>query len=123
MLGGNLTLICNMIGTALHPQLADKILFIEDVNEKGYHVHRHLMHMKNAKLLEAVKAVIFGDFTESDKYLLQSIESFVDEHLPTIPVYKTTGIGHGDKNYPVTIGGMAKITSNKLAVSSPFRLT
>ena len=36
MFGGNLTLLCNMIGTKLHPVTKNKILFMEDVGERGY---------------------------------------------------------------------------------------
>ena len=121
-IGGNLTLICNMIGTKLHPNLKDKILFIEDISEKGYQVHRHLLHMKNAGLFESVKAVIFADFTESDAHIDQTIKTFSSVYLSNIPVYRTTGIGHSKINYPLAIGGRSKITGNKLVVSSPFEL-
>ena len=121
-IGGNLTLICNMIGTKLHPNLKDKILFIEDISEKGYQVHRHLLHMKNAGLFESIKAVIFADFTESDAHIDQTIKTFSSVYLSNIPVYKTTGIGHSKINYPLTIGGRGKIIGDKLVVNSPFEL-
>ena len=41
VMGGNLTVFCNMIGTYLTHETKGKILIFEDVNEKGYHVHRH----------------------------------------------------------------------------------
>ncbi len=122
MIGGNLTLICNMIGTKLHPNLKDKILFIEDISERGYQVHRYLLHMKNAGLCESVKAVIFADFTESDAHLDQTIKIFSSVYLSNIPVYRTTGIGHSKINYPLAIGGVGKIMGNKLVVNNPFEL-
>lgn len=122
MFGGNLTLLCNMIGTKLHPVTKNKILFMEDVSERGYQVHRHLMHLHNAGLFEKVRGIIFGDFTNSDEYIEPTIKTFIDEYLVNIPAYRTTGIGHGEKNYPITIGGMGKITGRNLTVRSPFKL-
>ncbi len=120
--GGNLTLICNMIGTKLHPSLANKILFVEDVNERGYQVHRHLLHMKNAGLFERVKAVIFADFTESDKLLDASIEHFISNYLYSVPVFRTSGIGHGKINYPLALGATGHINNLIFSVESPFKL-
>lgn len=122
MLGGNLTVLCNMIGTKLQPATEGKILFLEDVNEKGYQVHRHLVHMYNAGLLKQIKALVFGEFTNSDQYIEQSITSFAEEYLFNIPVYTTNEFGHGDINHPITIGGAGKITNNILTIASPFQL-
>jgi len=123
MIGGNLTVTCTMIGTKLHPDFSNKIIFLEDVNEKGYHIHRHLMQMYNADLFKGAKAVIFGDFTESDAYMKNSIDSFAKEYLKDIPTYTTKNLGHGIINKPLAIGGIGTINDNKLIVSSPFELT
>lgn len=121
IIGGNLTVLCNLIGTKLHPDTKGKVLFLEDVNEKGYQVHRHLVHMKNAELFQGVAAVIFADFTKSDKYLDDSIEAFCQEHLTEIPVFKTSGIGHSSLNIPITIGGTAIIENDILIVKNNFK--
>ena len=120
--GGNLTLICNMIGTALHPDFKDKIILLEDVNEKGYCVHRHLLHMHNAGLFEGVKSVIFADFTESDNLIDASLKDFIENYLQVIPVFKTTGIGHAEKNYPIVFGVPSVISNLILNVQNPFKM-
>ena len=122
IMGGNLTLICNMIGTKLSPNFGSKIIFIEDVNDEGYKVHRNLLHMKNAGLFDQVKAVIFGDFSLSDNNLEPSILSFCKHHIPHIPSFRAKGIGHEDINHPVVEGANVKIIDNILTVPSPFKL-
>ncbi|PCJ29063.1 MAG: LD-carboxypeptidase [Rickettsiales bacterium] len=122
MLGGNMTLICSLLGTKLHPNISGKILFIEDVNEKGYRIHRSLMHMHNAGLFKEAAAVIFGDFTKADKHAEATLRVFSAEYLGGIAAYKTTGIGHGRVSHPITIGGSGKIEGNQLVVSSSFEL-
>ncbi len=120
--GGNLTLICNMIGTKLAPLNEGKIVIIEEVNEAGYRVHRNLLHMKNAGLFDGAKAVVFGDFTASDSHLEASIEHFSDHYLKHLPVYRTAGVGHNSINYPFALGANAIINSNILEIESPFSL-
>ncbi len=122
MAGGNLSIICNMIGTKLHPDFTGKIIFLEDINEKGYNIHRNLMHMHNACLFKGASAVIFGDFTESDIHMENSIHSFAKESLSNTATYKTNGLGHGRINRPLAIGGTGAINGNKLTVNSPFEL-
>lgn len=122
IVGGNLSLICNMIGTELHPNLEDKIVFVEDVNEKGYHVHRFLTHMKNAGLFKGVRSMIFGDFLNSDDHVQETIQEFSNSHIKDIPAFTTSGIGHGKINYPVVIGSMGTIDKRIFNIVSPFKI-
>jgi muramoyltetrapeptide carboxypeptidase len=115
--GGNLSIICHMIGSSLTIDTNDKIIFLEDVNEKGYHVHRYLLQMKNAGLFSRAKALIIGDFSASDDMLKPSIQNFCREYL-TIPVFKTQGIGHLTDNYPIIIGANAQVRNNYLTITS-----
>jgi muramoyltetrapeptide carboxypeptidase LdcA involved in peptidoglycan recycling len=111
--GGNLTIFNDAIGTKLHPLTKDKILFFEDVGIKGYAIARNLTHLQKASLLDDVKAIIFGDFTDSDNHLDDAIKYFVEEH-PKLPIYKAEGIGHGKQNKSLLFGQNAKIKSGKL---------
>ncbi len=122
-MGGNLTLMCNMLGTKLHPKANKKILILEDINEKGYHVHRHLVHLKNAGIFHKLSAVIFGDFLYSDENIEQSISDFCQKHIKNIPAYRAPGIGHGNINYPFVLGSHALIKENDLIIKSPFSLS
>ena len=122
VIGGNLTVLCSMIGTKLHPLTKDKILFIEDINEKGYQVHRHLVHLYRAGLLTDIKGLILGEFTDSDQYIEVSIASFIDEYLSDIAVYRSDSIGHGDVNHPVIIGAVGQISANILTITNPFQI-
>jgi muramoyltetrapeptide carboxypeptidase LdcA involved in peptidoglycan recycling len=116
--GGNLSLICNMIGTKLHPQTKGKILILEDVGEQGYKVHRYLMHMYNSNLFEGVEAVIFADFINSDQFLESSIKHFTATYLKNMPTYMATGIGHGKDNYPFVMGAPVIIKDLKLNIKA-----
>lgn len=108
--GGNLTMIQNSIGTKWEIETKNKIIFLEDDGEKGYRIDRLLEHLKQAGKFEGVKAVIFGDFTESDEHVEFAINRFSNE--TSIPIFKTNEFGHGFKNYPLIYNSEATIEKN-----------
>jgi muramoyltetrapeptide carboxypeptidase len=62
--GGNLTMLCSMLGTPHFPRIKGGILFVEDVNEHPYRVERCLLQLHQAGVLGAQKALLFGAVTE-----------------------------------------------------------
>lgn len=61
--GGNMTLIAHSIGTPYEPDVTDRILFLEDINEAVYRVDEMLTEMRYAGFFEKCAGVIFGTFT------------------------------------------------------------
>jgi len=58
--GGNLAMLCSMLGTPHFPRVKGGILFVEDVNEHPYRVERCLLQLHQAGVLGAQKAVLLG---------------------------------------------------------------
>jgi muramoyltetrapeptide carboxypeptidase len=102
--GGNLCLLQCGIGTNWQLNASDKILFLEDVDERGYRVDRMLMHLQQANILERTKAIIFGDFVKGDEPngtplvlpVLQRFAASID-----LPIFSLPGCGHGPENFPL----------------------
>lgn len=113
IVGGNLTILDSMIGTKLHPNLLGKILLLEDVGEPGYRISRLFNHLEKARLLDGIKAIILGDFTDGDECLNDSIKAFVQSR-PNLPIYRAEGIGHGAVNKAVVLGKEALIRDGVL---------
>lgn len=61
--GGNLTVLCSMLGTPHWPKIKGGILFLEDVAEHPYRVERMLHQLHQAGVLSAQKAVVLGAFS------------------------------------------------------------
>ena len=61
--GGNLAMLCSLLGTPHWPQLKGGVLFLEDVNEHPYRVERCLLQLQQAGVLERQKAVVLGAFS------------------------------------------------------------
>lgn len=58
--GGNLTMLCALLGTPHFPRIRGGILFVEDVNEHPYRVERGLLQLQQAGVLDAQKALLVG---------------------------------------------------------------
>ena len=61
--GGNLTVLCSLLGTPHWPKVKGGILFLEDVNEHPYRVERQLLQLQQAGVIDAQAAVLLGDFS------------------------------------------------------------
>lgn len=61
--GGNLSMLCAMLGTRHWPSVKGGVLFVEDVNEHPYRVERCLLQLHQAGVLAHQKAVLLGAFT------------------------------------------------------------
>jgi len=61
--GGNLTMVCSLLGTRHCPKVKGGVLFLEDVNEHPYRVERNLLQLHQSGVLDTQKAVLLGAFT------------------------------------------------------------
>ncbi|HEY1128123.1 MAG TPA: LD-carboxypeptidase [Roseateles sp.] len=65
--GGNLTVLCSLLGTPHWPKVKGGVLFLEDVNEHPYRVERMLLQLQQAGVIDAQAAVLLGDFSGAAK--------------------------------------------------------
>jgi len=61
--GGNLTLLCSLLGTPHWPVVKGGVLFLEDVNEHPYRVERLLLQLHAVGVLARQKAIVLGAFS------------------------------------------------------------
>jgi muramoyltetrapeptide carboxypeptidase len=68
LFGGTLTQVCASLGTdyAFAPP-EGCVLFLEDVNERPYRVHRMLTQLAQAGLLQRARGVVFGEMRGCDE--------------------------------------------------------
>uniref|UniRef100_UPI0040479614 S66 peptidase family protein n=2 Tax=Roseivirga sp. TaxID=1964215 RepID=UPI0040479614 len=109
LIGGNLSIICNSIGTASEIQTEGKILFLEEVGEYLYHLDRMLIQLKRAGKLDSIKGLIVGDFSAMKDHQDSFGKEVVDIILESIseldiPVAFGFPIGHEAKNFPLLCG-------------------
>ena len=113
VIGGNLSLLQTSIGTLWQVNGQKKILFIEEVSERGYRIDRMLEHMRQAGIFDHVAAIVFGDFIGGEEpngsSLVNSVLLRFAESCQ-FPVIKVHGIGHGYHNHPLPMGTKAQLS-------------
>lgn len=121
IIGGNLSLLCSLIGTPYDINTNGKILFIEEIDEYLYHIDRIMWHLKLAEKLSCITGLIVGGMTgikdnESPfgKSVIEIIQEAVREY--NFPVCFNFPAGHIDDNRSIIFGKEAIliITSEKV---------
>lgn len=112
VVGGNLTLVENAIGTVCRLTGTGKIVFLEDINVQPYSLERSLDHLRQVDgTLDGAAAVVFGSFTKSEPVdLLDLVFRRFAAAVP-YPVFRVHGIGHGFANNPLPLNTDAIVES------------
>lgn len=112
LIGGNLTVLCALVGTPYLPPLDDVVLVLEDIAERPYRLDRMLTTMLHAGVLSGVRAVVLGQFTDctagpdgvSALDVLRERLGKLD-----IPVVGNAPVGHVPENWPLLFGATATV--------------
>ncbi len=115
LIGGNLSLICSLMGTRWEPDFKDAILFLEDAGDQLSRYDRMLLQLRNAGVFERVNGVMFGDFSMADDKGAVPFGYHLDEILndalgnAKIPVVTHAPFGHGVNLVTFPVGVMARL--------------
>ncbi len=119
LLGGNMTLFDQLIGTEYMPSAENIILFLEDtLDEKINELDKKLLHLKHSGFLKNVRGVILGEMdnmADNDMKFGTSVNGLVEHYLPNIPVIKNVKCGHEDMLLTFPVGAKVKLTVNDIA--------
>ena len=121
LVGGNLSLLVNCIGTPSELQCKNKILFLEDIGEYIYHADRQMYQLKRAGKLDHLAGLIIGGFTDMKdterpfgKPVYENICNLVSEY--DYPVCFDFPVSHEKANYALKIGLRYEMMVNGKAV-------
>jgi muramoyltetrapeptide carboxypeptidase len=122
LVGGNIALLANAVGTASDIKTKNCILFIEDIGEQLYAVDRMLYQLKRSgKLINLAGLVVghFADMQDTDrpfgKTIYEIISDIVTEY--DYPVCYGFPVGHGNENVALKVGVKYKLDVNKKGAS------
>ena len=115
--GGNLSLICSLIGTPYFPALRGDILFIEEKGEPLYRIDRMLTHLLLSGSLNGLAGVVAGEFTGCAD--MADINELLFDRLSGLRIPVATGLstGHGMENITLPIGLSAQLDTGSMALS------
>jgi muramoyltetrapeptide carboxypeptidase len=114
LVGGNLSLLYALTGSASDIDTRGKILFIEDLDEYLYHIDRMMISLKRSGKLEQLAGLIVGGMSDMKdnavpfgKTAEEIIMDAVKEYA--YPVCFDFPAGHIDRNLALVIGRKVKL--------------
>ncbi len=114
LVGGNLALVQQTIGTPYEIDTTDAILFLEEVRDPMSFVDERLVQLRAAGLLAKVRGIIFGhlslDRSEEDEF-----EDFVLDLVADlgVPVLMDFPAGHDSPNLTLPIGTEVELVAEE----------
>ncbi|MEO5985314.1 MAG: LD-carboxypeptidase [Ferruginibacter sp.] len=109
LIGGNLALLANVIGTVSDFETKNKILFIEDIGEYLYNIDRMLYQLKRIGKFKNIAGLVLGGFTDmkdTEKPFGKTMEDILKDITRTLncPVCYNFPVSHGIENVALKIG-------------------
>ncbi|MBC3806079.1 LD-carboxypeptidase [Undibacterium seohonense] len=122
--GGNLAMICHLLGTEYFPHVEGGILFVEDIAEHPYRVERMLLQLHMAGVLAKQKAIVLGNFSayrlapQDNGYDFAAMLKFLRSTIAT-PIITGLPFGHCDDKASLMQGSTARL----MVTDAQVRLT
>ncbi len=122
LIGGNLTLVTNLLGTPYEPDTRGKILFLEDVGEEPYRIDRMLTQLWLAGKFQDAAGIALGHFsncTPSDYrpgfWQTLSLETILRDRFGNLgkPALYNLMFGHVTENAVLPIGAIATLDATQ----------
>lgn len=123
--GGNLTLICSLIGTPYQIDLKDKIVMIEDTGEEPYRIDRMLTQLIASGELAKAAGIAFGICKGCDKSAKSStpnsfsLRQVIEDRIKQLNVPAVYGLsfGHNKNNFTFPLGVRAELDADKKTIT------
>ena len=123
LLGGNLTLMTNLMGTPYLPSFKESILLVEDVGVEPYNIDGMLSQLDLAGIFDEVSGVIFGTFehckSKKSNQHDGTVEDVINEWASKlkVPCIKEFPYGHGKQNCILPIGKVVILDADNTCVT------
>lgn len=115
LIGGNLSLVADAIGTLNDPDTKGKILVLEEVDEYTYKIDRMLMHLIRSGKMDGLAGLVIGHMTDIKEPELpfgQSVKEVILEKVSRFgyPISFNFPIGHENPNLAWVHGALMTLT-------------
>jgi len=124
--GGNLAMLCSLLGTPYFPAIDGGILFVEDIGEPPFRIERLLYQLHLSGVLGRQRALLLGGFSHcrsgpnDNGYDLAAAFAQI-EGVAGIPVVHGLPHGHGSRQLTLPFGAPAWLRVGGGAARLDFR--
>jgi muramoyltetrapeptide carboxypeptidase len=113
--GGCLTLMIRSLGTPFEIKTRNRILIIEDVNERPYKIDGMLWQLKEAGKFKGIRGIVFGEMIncQPNKNETYTLMNTISEFFKTdnFPILMNCPVGHGKEMWTLPLGVPAILDS------------
>lgn len=107
VVGGNIRCLLKLAGTKYMPDFSDKVIFLEALSGDVAKMATYLTQLKNIGAFNSCRGILLGTFTEMEREgynpdIIDLVKDIVNDE--TIPIAKTSQIGHGDDSRCMAVG-------------------
>jgi muramoyltetrapeptide carboxypeptidase len=118
LVGGNLSLIAHLIGSASLPDMKGAILFLEDVGEYLYNIDRMLIQLERAGIFSKISGMVIGGFSDCKDTIIpfgKNINEIIHERISKydIPTVWEFPVSHTQKNVALRVGTLHTLRVSK----------
>ena len=123
--GGNLAMLCSLLGTPYFPRIDGGILFVEDVGEPPFRIERLLYQLHLSGVLGRQRALLLGDFSQcrpgsyDNGYGLTEALAQI-RRVTGIPVIDGLPFGHEPDKFTLPFGAPARLQMSGQRVQLGF---
>lgn len=117
LLGGNLTVLCSLLGSGFLPDFEGALLFLEETEEEPYAIDRLLTQLELNGVMEKVSGIIFGKCAkcvaeEPDKSF--TLEEVFQQKFAALkrPVITGFSFGHVKDKFTIPVGAKATLDTS-----------
>jgi muramoyltetrapeptide carboxypeptidase len=118
LVGGNLSVLCSLVGTPWLPPFEGRILFLEETGEAEYRIDRMLTQLGEAGILGKAAGIVFGQCTRctsgTPDYTGFTVPQLLAQHLAPlgVPAFHGANIGHVANQWAMPEGVRAEIDAS-----------
>jgi len=117
LIGGNISVLDSIIGTRFEPDFENKLVFLEEVEEKTYQMDKMLFHLLSGSNLKKAAGIILGSCDQCNvgEEPSLSLEVALDDLLKPlgIPVSYGLAFGHIKRMLTIPTGIRASFDAHK----------
>src|SRR5919199_2379884 len=115
LVGGNLAMVQQTIGTPYEIDTRDAILFLEETRDPMSYVDERFVHLRNAGLLRGVRGVVLGQHHLLDRSEEDEFEDFLLDLVSDldVPILTDFPAGHGVPNLTLPLGTEVELVAEE----------
>ncbi|MFC4525399.1 muramoyltetrapeptide carboxypeptidase [Dyella halodurans] len=112
--GGNLAVLCSLLGTPYFPRIDGGILFVEDVGEPPFRIERLLYQLHLSGVLDRQRALVLGHFSQCRPHAYDNgydVDAAFAQisRVARVPVVRGLPFGHEPDKFTLPFGVPARL--------------